>query len=212
MKNKGFTLAEILVTLGIIGVISALTLPTFTQGSNMAKVGPLLGKAKANFEQATLAMLQDEQIDNLSSSTRYGNANQYDVFLTNLSNHMKGYVMPRQGSLSNTFVSADGVKYKIASISRDLSSSNPYNNMFYSEVNIDINGTQGPNRDSKDIFYFELRDDGSLVPWGSQAIPEARRANKGGLWTANCPQNTVPTDAKACAGHIFDNGLKAEYK
>ena len=28
MKDKGFTLAEILITLGIIGVVAAMTIPT----------------------------------------------------------------------------------------------------------------------------------------------------------------------------------------
>ncbi len=28
MKNKGFTMAEVLITLGIIGVVAAMTLPT----------------------------------------------------------------------------------------------------------------------------------------------------------------------------------------
>lgn len=31
VKTKGFTLAEVLVTLGIIGVVSAMTVPTLMQ-------------------------------------------------------------------------------------------------------------------------------------------------------------------------------------
>lgn len=31
MKRKAFTLAEVLVTLGVIGVVSAITMPTLIQ-------------------------------------------------------------------------------------------------------------------------------------------------------------------------------------
>lgn len=31
MRYKGFTLAEVLITLGVIGVVAAMTLPTLIQ-------------------------------------------------------------------------------------------------------------------------------------------------------------------------------------
>ena len=33
MKNKGFTFAEVLITLGIIGVVAAMTIPGLIQNS-----------------------------------------------------------------------------------------------------------------------------------------------------------------------------------
>ena len=33
-KNNGFTLAEVLITLGIIGVVAALTIPTLISNTN----------------------------------------------------------------------------------------------------------------------------------------------------------------------------------
>ncbi len=37
IKKKGFTLAEVLITLGIIGVVVAMTIPTLIQNANSAK-------------------------------------------------------------------------------------------------------------------------------------------------------------------------------
>ena len=34
MKNYGFTLAEVLITLGIIGVVAALTVPALVQNNS----------------------------------------------------------------------------------------------------------------------------------------------------------------------------------
>ena len=49
MKKKGFTLAEVLVTLGIIGVVSAVTLPTLMIDSKYKQIGVKLAK----FQSAT---------------------------------------------------------------------------------------------------------------------------------------------------------------
>ena len=43
-KNKGFTLAEVLITLGIIGVVAALTAPALIQHAASAKAGPALSR------------------------------------------------------------------------------------------------------------------------------------------------------------------------
>ena len=45
MKKNGFTLAEVLITLGIIGVIAAITLPTLMSDTTSAQIGPKLAKA-----------------------------------------------------------------------------------------------------------------------------------------------------------------------
>ena len=52
MKRKGFTLSEVLITLGIIGVVAALTLPSLISDTSSAQIGPKLGKAVSMFEQA----------------------------------------------------------------------------------------------------------------------------------------------------------------
>ena len=50
MKKTGFTLAEILITLSIVGVVAALTIPAIVKSSGQAKVGPSLSKFVNNFE------------------------------------------------------------------------------------------------------------------------------------------------------------------
>ena len=37
MKNFGFTMAEVLITIGIIGVVAAITIPLLMQNSNSKK-------------------------------------------------------------------------------------------------------------------------------------------------------------------------------
>ena len=40
MKKYGFTLAEVIVTLGVVGVIAALTLPIVSNSAAKSQVGP----------------------------------------------------------------------------------------------------------------------------------------------------------------------------
>ena len=55
MKKSGFTLAEVLITLGIIGVVSAVTLPTLMSNSQYKQVGVKLSKMYSTTENAARA-------------------------------------------------------------------------------------------------------------------------------------------------------------
>ena len=48
--RKGFTLAEVLITLTIIGVVAALTAPALVNNAGFARVGPSLAKFVNTFE------------------------------------------------------------------------------------------------------------------------------------------------------------------
>ena len=61
-KRKGFTLAEVLITLGIIGVVAALTTPAIIENSQNAKIGPQVAKIKTTLETAiqSICMAQEK--------------------------------------------------------------------------------------------------------------------------------------------------------
>lgn len=50
--NKGFTLAEVLITLGIIGVVAALTMPALIANSRKTEYSSRLKKFNSTMEQA----------------------------------------------------------------------------------------------------------------------------------------------------------------
>lgn len=64
MKKPGFTLAEVLVAMGIIGVISAMTLPTFMSGVHNKAHAAKLAAAVSEYENVFGTMLlKENQID-----------------------------------------------------------------------------------------------------------------------------------------------------
>ncbi len=207
MKKLGFTLAEVLITLAIVGVVLAVTILTFTTKMQMSKIGPRLAKSVAGFEQASKTVLSDNNVDRLTMLYASGTSFNSVAFLTAMEDHFKGDLDADNND--EIFHAKDGVDFKIAKQCTMTTVSSlplPHRRMVCSEVAIDIDGIQaGPNKDSRDRFYFQLMDDGSLRPMGGSWDT----ANK---WQTKCPKNQKPTDPSRCAGHVMENGLKAEYK
>ena len=60
MSRKAFTLAEILITLTVIGVVAALTIPSLLQNTNQAELKAGLKRNFADLQQATLLIKNDQ--------------------------------------------------------------------------------------------------------------------------------------------------------
>ena len=69
MKKFGFTLAEALVTLGIIGVIAAITIPNITAGARNQANATKLASTVADLETAFQKMMLNENTQKMSETT-----------------------------------------------------------------------------------------------------------------------------------------------
>lgn len=217
MKKHGFTLAEVLVTLGIIGVISALVMPTFTSSMQNRKIGPKLAKAVASFEMAAQASLADAEA---SRMTEAGWTTPNEI-LNGISTHLKGQVNEN----TRTFTSSDGVGYRFLDNALVVEAGNNPPHMLglthrggqNKAFIIDIDGfDNGQNSAGIDRFYFTLMQDGSLVPWGSRR--NFPNSNENTYWdTASCMRGSSVTNTAAdqrgrfCTAHVLENNQKVEY-
>lgn len=74
MKKKGFTLAEVLITLGIIGIVAAITMPTLMTDTKYKQVGVKLAKFHTNLENAAKAYAaENESIETIDDFKRFIN-------------------------------------------------------------------------------------------------------------------------------------------
>lgn len=210
MKNKGFTLAEVLITLGIIGVISALVLPSLITNTASAQIGPKLAKAASSVEQANARLLDANSIDALSDAEFYPNPIEY---MAELSNYLK---MTRKSNLE--YISKDGISYRLAFAFLPVANTAapPHTQLVNRALVIDINGDAEPNTPGEDQFAFSMFNDGSLKPWGGVgwnggASSDIGKANH---WQVKCPkaEDGSVSDPQYCAGHIFENNLKVLYR
>lgn len=175
-SKKSFTLAEVLITLGIIGVIATMTITVLVPKIQDMQFKEAAKEALSKANQA----VQQMKIDNGGDlSGYYGNTNSFEpVFvkyfkvaqdcglnacITNTSTSTVYKTL--LGEPANTtmggggqFVTTDGVFYNI------------YNGTWNNAITImvDVNGyTKGPNMYGRDIFFFQLVND-VFVPAGSQ--------------------------------------------
>lgn len=226
MKKRGFTLAELLVALTIIGVISALTIPSLINDTSTAQIGPKLAKAVSMFEQANENLLTTNSVDFLTDTNfiKDGDGSDYG---NELSRYLKISMVNNANANHNAFLSKDGIAYLFDINTKLRTNTNePAHMQRIGDVTIDINGPtgraengtgfNGTGIDGTDVFYFSLWNDGSLRPRGATNWDGSETSQVGGgaHWSnaKNCPNDQVPLNATFCAGHIFENNLKVLYR
>ena len=216
MKKFGFTLAEVLITLGIVGVIAAITLPTLITDTSSAQIGPKLAKAVSVFEQANEVMLNDSSVDsisemiNIASGDDRPDADINTEYWTAISDYLKGSLY------ADRYLTKDGTTLAISEWGLpEVPGAQPHRQCIATFF-VDINGDSAPNTTSVDIFQFAMYNDGSVRPWGGTNYGEANNAtqqpNGDDHWTTQCALNQIPEAPEYCAGHVFENNLKVLYK
>ena len=211
--KKGFTLAEVLITLGVIGVVAALTLPNLLENTTTAQIGPKLAKAVTNFEQANIALLQSYQSDALVDTglvTKTEELGVNEKYANKLSETLKISRLTEYGPFEEPYITKDGMVYSIRTGDFEGDSKIKHKHQV-GELGVDINGPSDPNLSATDIFYFAIMDDGSLTPYGSTLYTEVR-GDESEYWGEKCAIGVAPGDPDYCSGHVFENNMKVLYK
>lgn len=240
--KKGFTLAEVLITLGIIGVVAALAAPALNNSAQKAKVGPALSKFISTLENAHQHITADNEADSLTAVTN----GDVDTYLTELSKYVKGVkdtkkidsftpkpsnydgLSKADGSLLNgdmdstskIYKFADGSAMVLKHYNRDSSHSAGSYLGNVASLWFDINGFENkPNRAGKDEFRFYIDDSGAVYPDGGNIkknIYEQAGINlSGNLWNESngtCDETAVKRGGVYCGASVVDNGFKVIYK
>lgn len=258
MKRFGFTLAEVLIALALVGIVSALTLPTLVSENRKKTQASTLSVAVSNFETAMRSMMAAEDVtelvdtrawrrvaDNLSSGTSeadirrfvgdisdYIEIQSFDRSVANfyrgktvrdINNNnvgannwaMSGKVVFSTNSNVVYMISTGNVQNRTITAAQALTNGiNLRNTVAF--ITIDVNGSQQPNMFGRDIFYFELGDDGVLYPFGGRDVSFMVNQNVTSTWN-NANSDYACTDAvKArlgvgCTARLIENGYKMDY-
>jgi prepilin-type N-terminal cleavage/methylation domain-containing protein len=191
MRKKGFTLAEVLITLSIIGVVAALTIPTVTKNIEKAQCRAAFKKNYAAIAYAA-GMIRTDNGDTLAGA--FGDSSISDTpfrseFLKYLpsakvctegtagcwhGNNVVKYLSPVMGYACNGFdVYANVILSSGALAVFEFDSptcTSGANNDLCGRIVIDVNGFKGPNVIGKDIFRIWVRKD-KIEPDGVGVVP-----------------------------------------
>ena len=178
--RKAFTLAEVLVTLGIIGVVSAMTIPSLTQNWQKKSYVTQLHKAYNEIQQALIEEMNDKNALNLIEAGFIPGTGKEKEFLNNHFKIVQDCSTLDSGipCFANMYRSQDGRNsqsasmsgYKVATASGYAISMNiigagnadPNTIWQLGAFIVDINGSKGPNIGGRDFFVMYFFPDGSL--------------------------------------------------
>ena len=214
MKKIGFTLAEVLIVLAIIGTISSLTLPALIVKQKGSEIGAKLGRTRQILQAANEQYLLDEQLNNLSGIKGA------PYYLYNIANKIKGAKFVSSGTMlllpSGTQIFMDNIPpgQGRCALNTTTPEETDDNGNVTKEEEVIMNGSyQGeiaclrvnisPNEgliNGRNVFYFVVDQTGAVVPYGSKKL---------GSQETGCNANdTTQSGNLGCAGVIFDNNLK----
>ena len=188
LKRKfAFTLAEVLITLGVIGVVAVLTLPTLIANYKKQVIISKLNKVYSTISQAYISAksdngeLQDWKLENYTESDKDDEDILYYLLpylkvLRFCGKSEKGcFPDVRYGSIGSTGfgVNIDSSKWYSNAILEDgsiISSitfrSNVGNEVVVSGfIRVDVNGNNSPNVLGIDLFNFSISSE-RVVPYG----------------------------------------------
>ena len=170
----GFTLAEVLITLGIIGVVAALTIPALMNYTQEKEYKTAYKKAYSAISQALLAASNNDEIVPLTGTYSYqgGEANfaalqnQFKITkqCTNAQTQgcwdITGDVWRSENYTAPAFIDSSGVAWKLRRL--DNPGASP-------AILVDTNGGKKPNQYGKDRFVF-LFSNTVASPWAVDDI------------------------------------------
>lgn len=178
MTNRAFTLAEILITLLIIGVVASIIIPVLLQDTQDAELKTAWKKAYSELTQVTAKVMMD------NGGTLKGFCNNSNCVKNIYSSYLSTVKLCRQGeswgqcwSERDRFWNLDGSVNGWGAFgpSGVVLSNGMFINFWFSssdcsetwtglntcgEITVDVNGFKGPNKIGKDIFLVEIVENG----------------------------------------------------
>lgn len=218
-KKFGFTLAEVLVTLGIIGVVAALTIPStiakYQQEATVAKIQKAVTILNQAYRLSIAEVGEPDDVISLGSEKYFDTYwRPYIKSIKECPRTTSGYTQcnyksrqpflfankkasdrefTRGGDDRTTFFTPDGMLFIIHT---GLNGSTTV----YNGIMVDVNGPQGPNRYGHDVFLLQRNiQRGIIEPEGyDQTDDEVNR---------NC---STTGNGNYCAERIRRHGWKID--
>lgn len=237
MRKKGFTLAEVMIAMSLIGIITSLTIPTFITSNKNKSHAAKLSTTIAAVENAFVSMIAAEAVNDLTETDFYSstNANTLGKYLklegsdTSLAN--LGYpaapfkYMDSTGfnpSYTIVFRTKSGAvlilnKTSIKQKEEDVKKYGGSISEGIGYMDIDVNGPSKPNMWGRDVFRFVVGIDGMLYPCGGLNYSILAYNSNTGLWDIASKTNEINAACNGsnkkigCTARLIDKNFEPDY-
>src|SRR5574344_258009 len=180
VNKKGFTLAEVLITVGIIGVVAAITMPTLMSGWQNKAYSTMAHRFYSLYNQAIETMIKDDMAINITESrTARIAVNSQDGFWPKYFHLIKNC-----GQNYNNCFAPTGYKTgsnaqagtTVSTIINGMGNSSDYYAFILASgesvaspliadgnaIIVDLNGQKGPNTLGQDFWVMNIDADGDI--------------------------------------------------
>lgn len=212
--KKGFTLAEVLITLMIIGVIAGMTIPALRKDAMNRTTVTNLKKIYSELNQATSLAMTNNMTNKFYKTDCWGSKDKfYDNFVYKYLNVIKTCENGSQKDCwgddwdwadDKIFLLNSGIAVSFTDIG-----SNPNSYVYGMRILVDTNGPKSPNRAGSDRFALNITGEGEVY---AGPRPGADYSDVSGLYSMykdNC--NGDNPFADYCAALIVMDGWQMKY-
>ena len=228
---RAFTLAEVLVTLGIIGVVSAMTVPTLMQNYQRQSYVTQLHKVYNELSQALLRYQTDKNAINFKEAGLSG-SEAYTEFQKNYFKVVQDCGTTQTPCFASSYKKMSGsstnfkCKYGCMSLASGAAIGgygNGTNGVY--EIVVDVNGQKGPNIFGRDAFTMYIYtaqnviddlalknpDDMNDSTWDSESSVPLTQDQREKNFQRACQGDAKPGEWHGCFGKILNDNWQMNY-
>ena len=236
MKKCGFTLAEVLITLGIVGVIAALTMPLLASSSRNQANAAKLSSTVSALENAFTTAIASDAVTDIFDTDLWASASDAADFADKFTNYLQSSLYEGEDFYSGKtikkldrsaadtpsgtiFITKSGAVVFISDISTEINDSSEEDEALgalqspAATVTIDVNGAEMPNTYGRDIFFYKLGENGHLYPYGGKDVSLALDNNSNNVWDSEDSSYACisGSNGRGCAARLAEEGYKMNY-
>ena len=215
--KKAFTLSELIIALGIVGVISALCIPQLSDNIEKTRTASILGKVIKQVETGVANyMVDDADETGASAETLLGTSN-VNNFMAPVSGILPKYIGAVAPETQESYTVCEYESSTCEPLDTNLMSTYKFNKIpaaikfidnssnvlednkdtVIKTIKVDVNGfNKKPNQYGKDVFIIKILNDGRVVPNGE---------------ASDCTKDNIG-DGKSCAARIVADNYKITYR
>ena len=221
LKKAAFTLAEVLITLGIIGVVAAITLPTLIKNYQKQVWVNQLKKVVNSIENNNRKLLADEEVDSLADTSmakvfaKFDDENApEDELISDFSSFYEKHFLLRQVGKNTDIYKIFGGWVVLYSSDGSCVIPHPDSRDGATLYMVDVNCDKSPNKVGRDRFTLPFGKDGlyNANGWAEGTTPSPCKdlTNYSGADSGELDLSWL-WGGYACTNEIIKAGWKMNY-